>query len=318
MPLQIRRGNTAEIQAITPLVGEIIYNTQTQKLHVGNGTTAGGVITSSYSDNEAKDAAAASLAAGTHNRIAFSYNSTTKALNAVVSQVTSADVVHGNYNINVKADDTSLIINTATKTGIFETVNAASGMFILRDNDYDNLTSIFQITQFQSTAADAQNISIFRGRGTASAPLAVQSGDDICDLVFIGHNGTSGAAGASISATISGAVSTTSMPTRIAIATNNGSTLAERVAVEANGLLRARFGITNNTITIDGNRISTDVSNADIDIDPNGTGAVNFVGQSQLTVGAAGGAGPLPATPSLYFRIKINGIGYLMPVYTIV
>ena len=78
MPLQIRRGNTAEITSITPLIGELIYNTQTQKLHVGNGSTAGGIITSTYSDADAKDAAAASIAAGTHTNISFSYNSTTK------------------------------------------------------------------------------------------------------------------------------------------------------------------------------------------------------------------------------------------------
>jgi hypothetical protein len=312
MPLQLRRGNTAEINAITPVVGELIYNTETKSLHTGDGTTAGGVVATSYTDDLAKDAAAASIAAGSHSGVSFSYNTTTNALSATVSPAT---VTHGNYNINIEADDASLMINTATKTGEYAVVNASLGMSIIRDSNYSNTTSIFQIAQFQSTSIDAQNISIIRGRGTSEFPVAIQNGDDICDLVFIGHNGTVGAGAAAISVTISGDVSTSSMPARISIATNNGTTLAERVAVEANGLLRARFGITNNTITIDGNRISTDVSNADIDLDPNGTGAINFITSSQTTVGTAGAASPLPATPSLYFRIKINGVGYLIPAY---
>lgn len=314
MPLQLRRGNTAEINAITPVVGELIYNTQTKSLHTGDGTTAGGVVATSYTDDSAKDAAAASIAAGTHSGISFSYNTTTNALSALVSPAT---VTHGNYNINVAADDASLMIDTATKNGEFSVINASTAIAITRDSNYSSATSIFQIAQFQSTSIDAQNISILRGRGTSQFPVAIQNGDDICDLVFLGHNGTATAGGAAISVTVSGAVSTTSMPARISIATNNGTTLAERVAVEANGLLRARFGITNNTITIDGNRISTDVSNADIDLDPNGTGAINFVTVSQITVGTAGAASPLPATPTTYFRIKVNGVGFLVPAYAL-
>ena len=50
MPLQLRRGNTAQINAIVPLIGELIYDTQEGKIRVGNGTTAGGVVVSSYTD----------------------------------------------------------------------------------------------------------------------------------------------------------------------------------------------------------------------------------------------------------------------------
>ena len=42
MALQIRRGTDAERQGITPLAGELIYTTDTKKLYVGDGTTAGG------------------------------------------------------------------------------------------------------------------------------------------------------------------------------------------------------------------------------------------------------------------------------------
>jgi hypothetical protein len=43
MPLQIRRGTTAERLSITPLVSELVYDTTTKLVYVGDGVTAGGV-----------------------------------------------------------------------------------------------------------------------------------------------------------------------------------------------------------------------------------------------------------------------------------
>jgi hypothetical protein len=43
MALQIRRGTDAERQLITPLQGELIFTTDTNRLYVGDGTTLGGV-----------------------------------------------------------------------------------------------------------------------------------------------------------------------------------------------------------------------------------------------------------------------------------
>lgn len=43
MPLRLRRGTDAERLAITPAVGEPVYTTDTKKLYIGDGTTAGGI-----------------------------------------------------------------------------------------------------------------------------------------------------------------------------------------------------------------------------------------------------------------------------------
>ena len=43
MSLRIRRGNYAQRTGVTFLEGELIYTTDTKKLYVGDGTTAGGV-----------------------------------------------------------------------------------------------------------------------------------------------------------------------------------------------------------------------------------------------------------------------------------
>jgi hypothetical protein len=43
MSLQIRRGTAAELANITPVIGELIYTTDTQAVFVGDGATAGGI-----------------------------------------------------------------------------------------------------------------------------------------------------------------------------------------------------------------------------------------------------------------------------------
>lgn len=44
MALQIRRGTDVDRQGITPKAGEPIFTTDTKKLYIGDGTTAGGII----------------------------------------------------------------------------------------------------------------------------------------------------------------------------------------------------------------------------------------------------------------------------------
>jgi filamentous hemagglutinin len=43
MSLQIRRGTAAQLAVITPVIGELIYTTDTQVVYVGDGTTTGGI-----------------------------------------------------------------------------------------------------------------------------------------------------------------------------------------------------------------------------------------------------------------------------------
>jgi hypothetical protein len=43
MPLQLRRGTTSQRLSITPLVSELVYDTTTKLVYVGDGVTAGGI-----------------------------------------------------------------------------------------------------------------------------------------------------------------------------------------------------------------------------------------------------------------------------------
>lgn len=112
-------------------------------------------------------------------------------------------------------------------------------------------------------------------------------------------------------------------------------------------------GTSLSNISISGNTITSDNSNGDINIDPNGTGntvitsghllpaadstlqnigsstdkwtnmyssqghfdSITINGPTQTTVGSAGGASALPGTPTGYLTITISGTEYIVPYY---
>ena len=74
----------------------------------------------------------------------------------------------------------------------------------------------------------------------------------------------------------------------------------------------------NNRLKLENNRITTQTSNDDIDLDPNGTGKVNLITTTQLTVGSAGGGvTAVPASPTLYVQIKVNGQTLVIPAFAV-
>ena len=116
MPLQIRRGTDAERLAMTvPLAeGELLYVTNTQKIYVGNGTTLAGSLTSvtGYTDNDAKDAAAAIFTSGSHSGIGFSYNTATNIITATVDLSDYSGTINASsFKGTLVADDSTMLID---------------------------------------------------------------------------------------------------------------------------------------------------------------------------------------------------------------
>ena len=98
------------------------------------------------------------------------------------------------------------------------------------------------------------------------------------------------------------------------IITPNGSgqiTLSSS-RVGANQLNAVSVAVSN---SVDTNTLRSYSSNADIVVQPQGTGTVDFKVPAQGTVGAAGAASALPATPTGYFTIKVNGSTFVVPYY---
>jgi len=146
----------------------------------------------------------------------------------------------------------------------------------------------------------------------------------------------------------------------IGAAANDGSGDDLRVAFDKvndnfSELYTELGGTALSNLTLNGNTISTDNSNGDINLDPNGTGdtvvisgnilpasdsTIQNLGSStdkwtniyaaqgqfdniviggpvQTTVGSAGGATALPATPTGYLQVKIGNNNYVIPYYAV-
>ena len=107
------------------------------------------------------------------------------------------------------------------------------------------------------------------------------------------------------------------MKAKLSFFTNTGAGgLIEHVTLNSSGVLVVNT-FSSGSIQISENNITGVNSNEDIVIDPSGTGTVDFQIVTQSTVGAAGIASSLPVTPSTYFKIKLNGVEYVVPAYAV-
>lgn len=98
MPLQLRRGLSTQRTSKTYAEGELVYITDTGALYIGNGTTAGGMAVANLPETTIKDFTAAMFTGGSHTGITFTYNSTTRLVNAAIN------IELSNYVGTIKAD----------------------------------------------------------------------------------------------------------------------------------------------------------------------------------------------------------------------
>jgi hypothetical protein len=160
--------------------------------------------------------------------------------------------------------------------------------------------------------ADARSFVFNRTRGTITSPTTLSSSDIMGTVAFQGFNGSAFNVAASIRG-IAFPDPVTGVSGGIQFLTFNGVNLAPRVVINTAGRLNAQFGIGVTGI------ITSNVTNGDVTIDPvsAGLGTVNLVVPTQSTVGAAGGASALPASPTTYIRIKVGGVEYLIPAFAV-
>lgn len=106
MALQIRRGPTVDREGITPLVGELIYDTDSKGLFIGDGVTPGGTGVSGYTNEEIQDLAAALFTSGVHTGgITFVYNNSQNRIDVAVAAQLEADLapkLGANLDLNSK------------------------------------------------------------------------------------------------------------------------------------------------------------------------------------------------------------------------
>ena len=311
MPLQIRRGTTAQRLAITPLTGELVYDTTTGQLFVGNGTTLGGATTTGITTEDAQDAAASLFSTGSHSGITFAYNDAAGRIDATVT-VAATGPFDGDLTGSVFSDSSTLLVdavagqikgdvlsNIVNFTGSFgtpasQTTDASlaiRGTAIFFKDTYDATDATFFNIQQHHSTVDANPINIVRSRGTNAAPTAVVNGDDIIDITFTGHDGTTFRTAASITVAIDGAVSAGVVPGAITFRVRQGASISTVARIANSGafesnLIGAVSGTTinvvdNNTITLGDVRLSQDGlstinTNASLFLFANGTGSVEI------------------------------------------
>jgi len=311
MPLQIRRGSTAQRLAITPLTGELVYDTTTGQLFVGDGTTLGGATTTGISTEDAQDAAASLFSTGSHSGITFAYNDAAGRIDATVT-VAATGPFDGDLTGSVFSDSSTLLVdavagqikgdvlsNIVNFTGSFgtpasQTTDASlaiRGTAIFFKDTYDAADATFFNIQQHHSTVDANPINIVRTRGTNAAPAALINGDDIIDITFNGHDGTNYRTAASITVGVEGTVSAGVVPGYITFRVRQGASIAAVAKIANTGafetnLIGALSGTTinvvdNNTITLGDVRLSQDGlstinTNASLILSANGTGSVDI------------------------------------------
>lgn len=269
MPLQIRRGTTAQRLTITPLPGELIYDTTTGQIFVGDGATVGGTTAGGISNEMAEDTAAALFTSGSHSGIEFTYNDASGSIDATVT-VAATGPFDGDLTGSVFSDTSTLLvdgtggrlvgplatsglvadldtdiysitsntgtvtISPATRTAFGSSSLGVDGNVVIVRNTYSS-TAGFVFQQHHSTA-DANNFAFLRTRGTGLLQTAVLNGDDLADISFSGHDGTSTVAGAAISVSVEGSPTTGNVPSKFSFATGNGTSLAVRAELSSAGI----------------------------------------------------------------------------------
>jgi len=214
----------------------------------------------------------------------------------------SVEVEGSNFDINggnIDGTDIGIAVRAA---GNFTTVDANSSLSVNFVNIADQ-----KITTNGSNA-DLQLDAHGTGSVDVQAPMTTEA------VTMGGNLSIPNPYSATIgSMTIAG--STISTPTNQGIALDcngTGSITLNGYQTLTNWLLTDNATVATNFFT---NTITGRTSNADLVVQTQGTGTVDFKVPTQSTVGSAGAASALPATPSGYIEFKINGTAYVLPYY---
>jgi hypothetical protein len=297
------------------------YNPGTGVLTVGDATI--GTVTGNVTGNVTGSLFGNADTATTASTVTLTATNSTAASHFV----TFTDTATGNEGLRTDTDltynpSTNTLTSNISSTGTssFVTLNS-TGVSTFATGSFNSSTfstaALFSVLQAHTTV-DARNVTFARARGSITSQTAVNNGDDLADLVFAGAYGAGVyTAGAQISVTVEDpAISITSMKSRMVFSTNTGDGLEDHVTLDSNGVLTVNT-FSSGSIQIVENTITTLASNDDIVFDPSGTGTVEFIVPEQTTVGAAGFANALPATPAKYLKIKLNGVEYVIPAYAV-
>lgn len=308
MALQIRRGLEVNLPA-SPADGELLYATDTNILYVGDGGSAqaisGGGISNLVEDVTPQ-------LGGDLDVNGFTITSAGNADVAINPAGNGNILLQGSLRINsagniLKTGELNITSNDIVTIGrnVDDLVNG--NLYVTRNSYSSAFAQGFTFAQHHNTA-DAVNFTFYRTRGTGAAPLAVQNGDDLIDINFLGWDGTNVAAGASIGAVVEGTPITGNIPTKITLVTNNGTAAAVRAELSSFGVWKI-------------NSITALTTNQNLAITANGTGSVGIDGtlfkagtttMTPLSSEPSGAAGKMAVCDGTTWNGGGDGLQHLM------
>lgn len=128
MPLRLRRGTDSTRTSITPVQGEPIYTTDTKKMYIGDGTTAGGVeiggttVTNS-GDNRVitSDGTSTGLVAESN----LSFNGTQLTITGSIISPSFTGSLQGSSSYSIQSLSSSFATNSSTASYVLNAVSAS-------------------------------------------------------------------------------------------------------------------------------------------------------------------------------------------------
>jgi hypothetical protein len=263
MALQLRRGTSGTRTTITPDAGELIYTTDNKLVYVGDGSTAGGTLVSGEIVNDTTPQLGGNLDVN-----GFTITSAGNGTVAINPDGTGDILLQGLLTINDAGNiqkTGELNITPSTVLSIGRNGDLIDGNVYVTRNSYSSTFGQgFTFAQHHATA-DTVNFTFYRTRGTGSAPTTVLNGDKLADISFAGHDGTDPAAAAAIATIVDGVPTTGNIPTKIVLATNNGTAIGARAELSSAGTWKV-------------NTITALTTNQNLAIAANGTGSVGLDG----------------------------------------
>lgn len=197
MALQLKRGPTGDRVAYTPVIGELVWDTDTNALYIGDGSTPGGIAASSITYTDAQDAAGAIFTSGTHSGLTFSYDLLTHTISSSLDLTEYDGVIRASsFNGTLVADDSTDLVD-ATRGLIVG--NIASQSIKLGDNDTPDLSISSDVTSVNLETSGSRDIKILASNltfGSASRDSGLKvynldkQGQDtvILETYFDGNN----------------------------------------------------------------------------------------------------------------------------------
>ena len=123
MALRLRRGTNSERLAITPAEGELVYTTDTKKIHAGDGTTVGGNIVSGINNllEDATPQLGGTLDTNSQNIQGVGNIDITGNITAT-GTVTATNFI-GDYKGSIVGDDSTVLVDAVNSkiTGVVDT-----------------------------------------------------------------------------------------------------------------------------------------------------------------------------------------------------